>query len=108
MKVLTVDIGGTNIKFLATGHNESLKFPSGPKMTPKRMVTKIKKLGAVWKYDAVSLEYPGPVLRGQIIMEAHNLGKGWVGFDFEKAFGCPVKITLCRHLEVTRAARCCS
>jgi polyphosphate glucokinase len=92
MDVLAVDVGGTHVKILATGQAEPCKFVSGPKMTPRQMVSGVKKLAADWHYDAVSIGYPGPVLRGRPINDPYNLGPGWVGFDFEKAFGCPVKI----------------
>jgi len=92
MNVLAVDIGGTNVKILATGQDTPRKFPSGPKMTPRQMVAGVKKLAGTWKYDAVSLGYPGPVLKGSVGLEPHNLGPGWVGFDFEAAFGRPVKL----------------
>ena len=92
MNVLVVDVGGTNVKLLATGQKEPRRFPSGPKMTPRRMVGGVKKLTADWKYDAVSIGYPGLVLRGRIAAEPHNLAKGWIRFDFAAAFGCPVKI----------------
>jgi len=90
--VLVVDIGGTSVKLLASGHQTHRSFPSGPKMTPKGMVSGVKKLAADWAYDAVSIGYPGPVLRGRPIAEPHNLGRGWVGFDFAGAFGRPVKV----------------
>jgi hypothetical protein len=63
-------------------------------MTPKVMVAAVKKAvaGAGWTFTAVSLGYPGPVSHGRPLTEPHNLGPGWVGFDFEKAFGCPVKV----------------
>ena len=92
MNVLAIDVGGTHIKILATGEKTSRKFESGPKMTAKQMVRGVKKLAADWSYDAVSIGYPGPVLHGRILHEPHNLGPGWVGFDFKKAFGCPVKV----------------
>jgi polyphosphate glucokinase len=92
MNVLVVDIGGTNVKILATGQAEPRKFPSGPKMTPQQMVPGVKKLAAEWKYDVVSIGYPGPVRRGRVIAEPHNLAAGWVGFDFEAAFDCPVRL----------------
>lgn len=92
MNILAVDVGGTNVKILATGQTEARKFPSGPKMTPEEMVSEIKRISGDWKYDVVSIGYPGPVLRGRPVSEPYNLGKGWVGFDFEKAFGCPVKV----------------
>ena len=92
MNVLAIDVGGTHIKILATGEKTPLKFVSGPKMTAKQMVRGVKKLAAGWNYDAVSIGYPGPVLHGRILHEPHNLGPGWVGFDFKQAFGCPVKV----------------
>ena len=91
-KVLVIDIGGTNIKFVATGHKTARKFPSGPKMTPGEMVAGIKQHARDWKYDAVTIGYPGDVKGGRIIREPKNLGPGWVGFDFKTAFGRPVKL----------------
>jgi polyphosphate glucokinase len=91
-KVLVVDIGGTNVKFLATGHGTSRKFASGPKMTPEEMVAQVKRLTADWKYDAVSIGYPGLVRDGQVVSEPKNLGPGWVSFDFRAAFRRPVKL----------------
>jgi polyphosphate glucokinase len=85
-------VGGTSVKILATGQNESQSFPSGPKLTPGQMVSEVKRLARDWIYDAVSIGYPGPVLHGRPIAEPHNLGRGWVGFDFTAAFGCPVKV----------------
>jgi predicted NBD/HSP70 family sugar kinase len=92
MRVLAVDIGGTNVKILATGQEEPRKFPSGPTLTPKAMVAGVKKLAGDWKYDAVAIGYPGRIAGGKIMIEPHNLAKGWVGFDFSPAFGCPVKV----------------
>lgn len=92
MNVLAIDVGGTNVKILASGEKTPLKFVSGPKMTAKQMVRGVKKLAVDWSYDAVSIGYPGPVLHGRILHEPHNLGPGWVGFDFKKAFGCPVQV----------------
>src|SRR3954449_4935969 len=92
MAVLAVDIGGTNVKMLLSGETGPRKFPSGPKLSARAMVAGVKKLTADWKYDAVSIGYPGPVVRGRIVAEPENLGRGWFGFDFEKAFGRPVKL----------------
>ena len=90
--VLAVDVGGTHVKILSTGHDDPRKFVSGPTLTPQRMVSGIKKLARGWTYDAVSIGYPGVVLRGRPIVEPHNLAKGWVGFDYRAAFRRPVKI----------------
>jgi len=90
--LVVVDIGGTSVKVMASGHQTHRSFPSGPKMTAKEMVSGVKKLAADWAYDAVSIGYPGPVLRGRPVAEPHNLGRGWVGFDFARAFGRPVKV----------------
>jgi hypothetical protein len=92
MTVLVIDIGGTSVKILATGQTEPRSFSSGPKMTPAQMVAGVKELAADWKYDVVSIGYPGHVLKGCIASEPHNLAPGWIGFDFESAFGCPVKL----------------
>jgi len=91
-KILVVDIGGTNVKLLATGHRTPVKIPSGPEMTPRRMVTAVRKAAAEWQYSKVSIGYPGPVLNGKPVSDPHNLACGWVGFDFRKAFGRPVKL----------------
>ncbi|MEO6835373.1 MAG: ROK family protein, partial [Candidatus Tumulicola sp.] len=92
MNVLSIDVGGTHVKILAGGETESRAFPSGPKLTAQQMVDGVKKLAGQWKYDAVAIGYPSPVLHGMPAAEPHNLGKGWVGFDFKAAFGCPVKV----------------
>ena len=92
MNVLVVDIGGTHVKILATGHKTHREFESGSTLTPKQVVSGVKKLVADWKYEAISIGYPGPVLRNRPLSEPWNLGKGWAGFDFELAFKCPVKV----------------
>lgn len=92
MKILVIDVGGSNVKILASGQTEPRKFPSGPEMTPVQMVAGVKKLAADWEYDAISIGIPGPVLVGQLIFDPPNLAPGWVGFDFGRAFGVPVKI----------------
>jgi len=91
-KVLVIDVGGTAVKILATGQTEHRAFPSGPKLTPSQMVSGVKKLARGWTYDVVSIGYPGPVVHGCPIAEPYNLGRGWVGFDFAAAFGCPVRL----------------
>jgi polyphosphate glucokinase len=92
LKVLVIDVGGTNVKMLATGQKEPRKHPSGPTMTPRKMVQLVKESTRDWEYDCVSLGFPGPIINEHPLREPHNLGSGWVGFDFRKAFGCPVKI----------------
>src|SRR5215510_11187107 len=90
--VLAVDIGGTHVKLLATGQTEPRKFVSGPNMTPREMVAGVKSLARGWKYEVLSVGYPGMVVQGRPMAEPKNLGRGWVGFDFHKAFGKPVKV----------------
>jgi polyphosphate glucokinase len=87
-----VDVGGTHVKVLATGKRERRELESGPTMTARQMVAAVKKLTADWSYDVVSIGYPGPVLHGKPVAEPRNLGPGWVGFDFRKAFGKPVRL----------------
>jgi len=91
-KILVIDVGGTNVKVLVTGQKEPVKIPSGPKMTARKMVKDVRKVAAGLDYSAVSIGYPGPVIHGRPLCEPHNLGSGWVGFDFQKAFGRPVKL----------------
>ena len=92
MKVLVVDVGGTHVKILATGQKQSREFPSGPTLTAKQMVAGVKKLAADWKYDAVSIGYPGPVINNRPLADPYHLGGGWMGCDFEAAFKRPVKV----------------
>ena len=91
-RVLVIDVGGTNVKMLATGQKEPRRFPSGPTMTPRKMVRLVKKAVRGWKFDRVSLGYPGPIINGHPLREPHNLGGGWMSFNFRKAFRCPVKV----------------
>src|SRR5262249_4965593 len=90
--VLVIDVGGSNIKILATGQDERRKIPSGRAMTARSMVDAVKQLAEGCEFDAASIGYPGRVIRGRPVSEPHNLGRGWVGFDFRRAFGCPVKV----------------
>jgi polyphosphate glucokinase len=92
LKVLVVDVGGTHVKILATGQQNHREFASGPTLTAAQMVARVKALAATWEYDVVSLGYPGPVLDSRPIAEPHNLGRGWVGFDYCAAFGCAIKV----------------
>jgi polyphosphate glucokinase len=92
MKVLVIDVGGTHVKILASGQRERREVESGPTLTARRMVTAVKKLAAGWSWDVVAMGYPGPVLHNRPMCEPHNLAAGWVGFDFARAFGKPVRI----------------
>jgi len=92
MKIVVIDIGGTHVKVIATGHKKPVLIPSGPDLTPKKMVAAVRQATAGWDYSAMSIGYPGPVVHGRPVNDPHNLGRGWVGFDFKKAFGCPVKV----------------
>jgi polyphosphate glucokinase len=91
-KVLVVDVGGTNVKVRVTGQRKEREIPSGAAMTAARMVQDVKDIAKGWEYDVVSIGYPGPVVHGHPVREPYNLGGGWVGFDFGKAFGRPVKV----------------
>lgn len=91
-KILVLDVGGTHIKMFATGQRLARKVVSGPTMTPQEMVQNVKRLTKDWEYDVISIGYPGPVILGRPLHDPHNLGRGWVGFNFGKAFGRPVKM----------------
>jgi polyphosphate glucokinase len=91
-KVLVIDVGGTHVKLSASGEKEVCKIPSGPTMTAAKMVDVVKENIKHWKFDCISLGYPGPIINGHPLREPHNLGGGWMRFNFNKAFGCPVKI----------------
>ncbi|MES1262298.1 MAG: ROK family protein [Acidobacteriota bacterium] len=90
--VLVLDVGGTNVKVIDSRHTEPVKIPSGPAMSASLMVAEVKKATEGWSPTAVSIGYPGIVFRGKPVTEPHNLAPGWVDFDFETAFGCPVRI----------------
>jgi len=91
-RVLAIDVGGTHVKTRMSGRRETREFESGPTMTPRQMVAHVRELTADSKYDVVSIGYPGVVVHGKIVTEPHNLGRGWVGFDFRKAFGRPTQL----------------
>lgn len=91
-KVLVVDIGGNNVKLLATGHKTPRKVPSGRRLTPRRLVAEVLPVVADWKYDVVSIGYPGVVRDNHPAIEPVNLGRGWKRFDFAKAFKRPVRV----------------
>lgn len=92
MNILSIDIGGTGVKLLATGETERRRFESGPAMTPEMMVAGVKELAHDWKYDVISMGYPGVVRENHPLNEPHNLAPGWIDFDYEAAFGCPIKV----------------
>lgn len=91
-KILVIDVGGTHIKLLASGQKQPVKILSGPTMTARKMVRLVKAAVRNWEFDCISMGYPGPVIHGHPLREPHNLGGGWVGFNFHKAFGRPIKI----------------
>jgi polyphosphate glucokinase len=92
MRILVIDIGGTNVKVLVSGADARRDFESGPTLTPAQMVEGVKAITKDWKYEAVSIGFPAPVVHNRPFSEPHNLGRGWVGFNFRRAFGRPVKI----------------
>jgi polyphosphate glucokinase len=91
-RVLAIDVGGSHVKMRVFGRREVRQFVSGPDLTPRRMVAGVHELTGDWTYDAVSIGYPGMVLHGKVMAEPYNLGPGWVGFDFRKAFGRPTLV----------------
>src|SRR4030095_15271627 len=92
MRVLVADVGGTHVKVFATGQPAPREFSSGPTLTAEEMVAGVGAAAGGWAYDAVSIGYPGPVLNGRPLAEPHHLGPGWVGFEYQAAFACPVKV----------------
>src|SRR4030088_1315751 len=91
-RVLALDIGGSHVKMRVFGRRDMRQVESGPDLTPRQMVAHVHELTGDWTYDAVSIGYPGVVLHGKVVAEPHNLGPGWVGFDFRKAFGRPTHV----------------
>ncbi|MGE3806729.1 MAG: ROK family protein [Gemmataceae bacterium] len=92
MKILVIDVGGTNVKILASGQIEPKKIPSGREMSASKMVQDVMLAAAEWPYEAVAIGYPGPVVRGKPMLEPKNLADGWVSMDFSAAFQKPTKI----------------
>ena len=92
MNILVIDVGGTHVKILASGEKEKREIDSGPTLTARQMVSSVKKLADGWEYDLVSIGYPGPVVHDRPMAEPHNLGKGWMGFNFAAAFKLPTKV----------------
>ena len=91
-RILVLDVGGSHVKLLATGHRTPIKVPSGPTLTPGQMVAAVRRATAHWHFDVVSIGYPAPVQQGHPVAEPQHLGPGWVGFDFAAAFDCPVRL----------------
>jgi polyphosphate glucokinase len=111
MNILVIEVGGTHIKILATGEKEKREIDSGPSVTARQMVSSVKKLASGWKYDVVSVGYPGPVVHNRPMAEPHNLGNGWMGFDFAAAFKLPARVVndaAMQALGSIGAAECCS
>ena len=92
MKILAIDVGGTHVKILASGRKQKRKIVSGPSMTAPQMVVRVKRLAQGWTYDVLSVGFPGAVLHNRPVAEPRNLGRGWIGFDFESAFGLPTRV----------------
>jgi predicted NBD/HSP70 family sugar kinase len=92
MNILVIDIGGTHVKIAASNRDDRVEFASGPNMTAQEVAKGVRKLVTGWRYDRVSIGYPGPVVHGRIVREPYNLGPGWKEFDFARIFNCPVRI----------------
>lgn len=92
MNILVIDVGGTHVKILASGEKVRREIDSGPTLSARQMVSSVKKLADGWEYDLVSIGYPGPVVHDRPMAEPHNLGKGWMGFNFAAAFKLPTKV----------------
>jgi polyphosphate glucokinase len=90
--VLAVDVGGSHVKALVSGETEERRFASGPKLTPQMMAAGVLKLATGWEWSAVSVGVPAPVHGGRVVSEPVHLGRGWVGFDVESAFGKPTRV----------------
>jgi polyphosphate glucokinase len=91
MDILVIDVGGTNVKVKVSSGPEVRKLPSGPLLTPALMAEAVQKSVPDWHYDVISIGVPAPIVGGRIAVEPINLSPGWVGFDFEAAFGRPVR-----------------
>jgi len=92
MKILVIDVGGTHVKCDTSDQQGPAQFRSGPRLTPGEMVRQVLRLSGEWTYEAISIGYPGVVRAGAPAVEPHNLGPGWVGFDFAAALGRPVRM----------------
>ena len=90
--ILTIDVGGHQVKVMTSRARQKRRFSSGPHLSPKEMVKKVKDITKDWSYDVISVGYPGPVVRNRPFAEPYNLGRGWVGFDFARAFNRPTRV----------------
>jgi polyphosphate glucokinase len=90
--ILAIDVGGTHVKVMTDRERVRREFESGPQLSAREMVRKVKALTADWSYDVVSIGYPGPVVHNRPLNEPYNLGRGWAGFDFQKAFARPTRV----------------
>jgi polyphosphate glucokinase len=91
MKILVIDIGGTNIKVASSDNLVPIKIPSGPTLTAEQMTKDVLAATKGWAYDCISIGYPGPVIRDRPVAEPHNLAAGWIDFPYQKAFGKPLR-----------------
>src|SRR5215813_13749028 len=111
MKIMAIDVGGTHVKILASGEKEKREIESGPTMTAREMVLAVQRLARGWEYDVVSIGYPGPIVHHRPMAEPHNLGGGWLGFDFATAFKRPAKVindAAMQALGSYHGGECCS
>src|SRR3984893_16553245 len=98
-RILLIDIGGSHVKFRIGPRGKVYRFDSGPQLTPQQMVAGVAAVAPQSSYDAVSIGYPGLVFHGRIAAEPHNLGQGWVHFDFDKHFGTPVHLIITSSMQ---------
>lgn len=92
MDILVVDVGGSHIKIMLNAEGEERKMESGSGLTAQAMVDGVKRMAEGWRFEAISIGFPGPVLHGKPVHDPVNLGTGWVGFDYAAAFACPVRV----------------
>ena len=92
MIILSIDVGGSKVKFRLSNSEEIRLFLSGPELSAQQMADQVKEMTADWKFDAITIGIPAPVMRGKVMRDPHNLGNGWKDFDYEAAFGFPTKV----------------
>ncbi len=90
--ILVIDVGGTSLKILRSGEETRREVKSGSHVSAEYMAEAVQETCSDWTWDRVSIGYPSPVVGGRPLLNPSNLGGGWVGFDYEAAFGCPVRI----------------